>query len=163
MFSFRSFTIWTCDMAVVPDLLCWLPPYHEALFWGPLVFLIYVNHLPTKIQCTVKLLADDFAVYQTITNSSDNAMLQIDLDNFSSWCSDWLMKLNVTKWECMRISRHSSDPNPVVHAFNTSARISVTSYKYLGVHITDSLWCNLQVEFISSNANRMLGFLRRNF
>lgn len=40
---------------------------------------------------------------------------------------------------------------------------SVDSYKYLGVHITFNLAWDAHVEYVANNANRMLGYLRRNF
>lgn len=39
----------------------------------------------------------------------------------------------------------------------------VMSYKYLGVHLTANLSWEKHIEYISNNANRMLGYLRRNF
>lgn len=40
---------------------------------------------------------------------------------------------------------------------------SVSSYKYLGVQLTSNLTWNVHIEHIINNANRMLGYLRRNF
>lgn len=46
---------------------------------GSLLFLIYINDLPTVINSPNKLFADD-CVYE-ITNQHDNSILQSDLDN----------------------------------------------------------------------------------
>uniref|UniRef100_A0A6B0V3W3 Putative endonuclease/reverse transcript n=1 Tax=Ixodes ricinus TaxID=34613 RepID=A0A6B0V3W3_IXORI len=61
----------------------------------------------------------------------------------------------------MRISRTS--PNmPFYHLTNVPLA-PVSSYKYLGVHITCNLSWKLHVEYVINNANRMLGYLKRNF
>lgn len=61
----------------------------------------------------------------------------------------------------MRISRRST-VNPSYHLDNTALE-SVSSYKYLGVHITNDLSWKKHIDFITNKANRMLGYLRRNF
>lgn len=40
---------------------------------------------------------------------------------------------------------------------------SVSSYKYLGIHISTNLQWHGHINYVTNNANRMLGFLRRNF
>lgn len=71
------------------------------------------------------------------------------------------MELNINKCKVMRISRASSSPVP--YYLNNSPLTAVSSYKYLGVHITSNLSWSLHIEKIINNANRMLGYLRRNF
>lgn len=61
----------------------------------------------------------------------------------------------------MRISRGSSLPH--TYHLNSKPLASVSSYKYLGVHITSNLSWKLHVEYVINNANRMLGYLKRNF
>lgn len=130
---------------------------------GPLLFLIYINDLPISISSSIKLFADDCVIYRNITSPSDHVILQSDLDNISSWCDTWLMKLNTTKCKFMRISRHASDATPTVYSLNDAPLTQVSSYKYLGVHITDNLSWQTHVDHVTSNANRTLGYLRRNF
>lgn len=61
----------------------------------------------------------------------------------------------------MRVSRKTSTI-PSYYINNMSLE-SVSSYKYLGVYITSNLNWSLHTENIIKNANRMLGYLRRNF
>lgn len=128
---------------------------------GPLLFLIYINDLPSNICSPVCLFADDCVLYRKITNDTDIACLQSDLNNIISWCNLWHMDLNVSKCKSMRISRNKL-PSPDYFLKDTLLE-SVESYKYLGVHITNNLSWARQIEYVTSNANRMLGYLKRNF
>ena len=61
---------------------------------GPLLFLVYINDLPSKVQSTARLFADDCLLYRTIKSNQDSDILQQDLDNLQKWESDWLMHFN---------------------------------------------------------------------
>ena len=52
---------------------------------GPLLFLIYINHLPMNVKSKVRLFADDTALYLTISTTSQSEILQKDLDNLARW------------------------------------------------------------------------------
>ena len=43
---------------------------------GPLLFLLYVNDIPSLIRCKDKLFADDIKLWQPIKNYDDNMQLQ---------------------------------------------------------------------------------------
>lgn len=73
------------------------------------------------------------------------------------------MKLNANKCKSMRISRRTSDSNQCRYVLNDTSLASVNAHKYLGLHITNDLSWNLHTNYITANANRMLGYLRRNF
>lgn len=128
---------------------------------GPLLFLIYINDLPSLISSNVHLFADDCVIFREITADNDSYSLQSDLTSVSNWCKEWLMELNVTKCKVMRVSRTTSCM-PIYYLNNTPLEI-VSSYKYLGVHITNNLTWTKHIEYIINKANRMLGYLRRNF
>lgn len=130
---------------------------------GPLLFLIYINDLPNVVNSSIKLFADDCVIYRVISNSSDTAMLQTDLDNISAWCTSWHMRLNTNKCKVMRISRSADCSNVYNYHLEGLVLEKVMSYKYLGVHLTANLSWEKHIEYISNNANRMLGYLRRNF
>lgn len=130
---------------------------------GPLLFLIYINDLPSCISSSIKLFADDCVVYRKILEPADHHALQSDLDNISFWCDTWLMKLNPAKCKSMRIARHSNYILPCDYLLNRVRLTQVSSYKYLGIIISANLSWQDHVDYITSNANRALGYLRRNF
>ena len=61
---------------------------------GPLLFLLFVNDLPTHLDCGVALFADDGKMWGT---SDDPYKLQRNLDRISSWVRDNGMRLNPSK------------------------------------------------------------------
>lgn len=71
------------------------------------------------------------------------------------------MELNVKKCKYMRVSR-TTNQLPV-YFLNNVPLDPVTSYKYLGLHITSDLTWNIHIGHTINNANRTLGYLRRNF
>ena len=90
-------------------------------------------------------------------------MLQSDLNKISNWCDIWKMRLNTNKCKVMRITRQTGCGNVYDYRIAGFVLEQVTSYKYLGVHITANLSWQMHVNYIVNNANRMLGYLRRNF
>ena len=52
---------------------------------GPILFLVYINDLPAKLQSKVQLFADDTIVYMAVTNKNDAAILQKDLKLLEEW------------------------------------------------------------------------------
>ncbi len=54
---------------------------------GPLLFLIYVNDIPSLCSfSSVFLFADDAKLIASLNSASQNLALQKDLDNLLSWC-----------------------------------------------------------------------------
>lgn len=128
---------------------------------GPLLFLIYINDLPSCITSNIHLFADDCVIFREITCDGDITSLQHDLNSISLWCKTWLMELNNKKCQFLRVSR-ANHQLPNYYLDNTPLQ-SVTNYKYLGVHITTDLTWTVHCNYVIKNANRMLGYLRRNF
>ena len=83
---------------------------------GPLLFLIYINDLPSVIDCdsSIGLFADDSKCYRTILNAQDCIYLQNDLDVISEWSKDWRLRFNTSKCELLSITRKR---NPIIHDY----------------------------------------------
>lgn len=52
---------------------------------GPFLFLIFINDLSADNKCTVRLYADDCALYLPVMNVNDAQTLQTGLDPVASW------------------------------------------------------------------------------
>ena len=52
---------------------------------GPVLFLLYINDIAEGICSHIKLFADDCLIYRTIQSSSDQHILQQDLNALVKW------------------------------------------------------------------------------
>ena len=129
---------------------------------GPILFLAYINDFPEYLQHSkLRLFADDSIIYREITSQDDCNKLQTDLNAAAQWESDWLMAFHPDKCTKLTIShkKHTFNHNYTLHNHTLE---SVTSPNYLGVTLQSNLKWNLHYDNIISNANKSLGFLKRN-
>lgn len=128
---------------------------------GPLLFLIYINDLPSEITSCMRLFADDCIIYRSINSSNDHLTIQADLNHICNWCDKWLMKLNLTKCEVMSFTRKHVN-SEFSYYLNNTMLSHTSSYKYLGVLLTENLSWASHIESTCAKASRSLGYLRRN-
>ena len=130
---------------------------------GPWLFLLYINDLPQNIhsQSQVWLFADDTAICITINNHSDSDTLQQGLDTLQTWECLWDMDFNLSKCQVLHISK-SRHPAQHIYMLHGQVLEAMDHTKYLGVDISKDLSWNTHINRISTNANRTLGFLKRN-
>ena len=122
----------------------------------PLLFLLYTNDLPENIHLQVRLFADDIAVYLTVNNT-----VQQDLETLQTWGRLWDMDFNPSKNQAIHITK-SRHPALHIYTFHGQALEAAGHVKYIGVDISKDLSWNAHINRISANANRTLGFLKRN-
>lgn len=154
----RQYTVCGNYQSNMSDVISGVP---QGTVLGPLLFLIYVNDLPDSISSKIRLFADDCVIYRQITNPDDHIMLQQDLNSISAWCDNWLMSLNGSKCKVVSFSRKQSLSLHSYLLYNSPLSVS-TSYKYLGVHLSDNLSWSNHIDAITSSASKTLGYLRRN-
>lgn len=128
---------------------------------SPLLFLIYINDLPTNVLTKLRLFADDCVLYSPICTPDDSIKLQHDLNLIVTWCDKSLMPLNLTKCKIMSFTRKKS-PEKFTYSIKSVPISPTLSYKYLGVHLSSSLSWSTHIQIICSEASRTLGYLRRN-
>ena len=130
---------------------------------GPLFFLLYINDLPSNLQCKTRLFADDCLLYATIVNpTTDCQLLQNDLVELESWQNRWQMKFNPKKCSTMCISL-KKDPPLREYTFCGQVLDNVDSHPYLGVQLDSKLRWKEHIENTTANANKILGLIKRNF
>ena len=102
---------------------------------GPLLFLVYVNDLPSVTDPSIGLFADYSKCYRTILNSLDCTNLQNDLDVIFEWSKDWRLCFNTSKCELLSITRKQ---NPILHDYRLDSHLLTrpSTQKYLGRHLS---------------------------
>ena len=128
---------------------------------GPLLFIIYMNDLPTSLTSHIRLFADDALIYRTIKSESDTNLLQKDLDKLQLWEEKWSMKFNIEKCKSLTIT-NKLKPLKIPYFLHKKELESVESAKYLGVLLQKKLLWKKHVDSICYKANGTRFFLQRN-
>ena len=133
---------------------------------GPILFLIYINDLPSEVISPVSLFADDSKIFSRIvtkphktkiTGLNGNEVLQEDLNKIQEWAKKWRMEFNVDKCKIMHIGKK----NPKnVYTMNGTNLAETTEEKDLGVTIDCRLEFDRHIKNIVAKANRTLGMIR---
>ena len=132
---------------------------------GPLLFLIFINDLPTSLETSmVFLYADDAKCVLPISSKSDCIYLQNDLTRLLEWCTRWNLTLNEEKCSAMHFSRATRYPTTIFNYTLNGNQIPTKSlHKDLGLIVSANLSWRSHYQFITSRAYKMLGLLRRVF
>jgi len=78
---------------------------------GPILLLIFINDLDTRLTSNVLKFVDDTKSFRVV----DCQMLQNDLDNISKWADSWQMKFNVEKCKVLHYGRSSIEHSYLMH------------------------------------------------
>ena len=57
---------------------------------GPLLFLIYINDLPSELKSNVQFFADDTSFFTVVKDKNESN----DLQSISTWAYNWKMLFN---------------------------------------------------------------------
>jgi len=141
----------------------WLPVISgvpQGSILGPLLFLLYINDLPSTIECPMALYADDSKCYKQISSPADCISLQHDIDNMVEWSVTWMMKFNTSKCNVLTICRSKT---PVLYDYEIEGQVlsSVTEFNDLGVTMSNCLSFKSHIKNITASANSTLGFIKR--
>ncbi len=52
---------------------------------GPLLFVLYINHMPDVVDSDIKMFAHDTKIYRRSDSSDDREKLQEDLRSLERW------------------------------------------------------------------------------
>ena len=77
---------------------------------GPLLFAIYVNDLPSCINSTLLLFADDTKLFCCIKSNSDVFQLQANTDALMEWSKLWLLSSLIS----LSVSTCELDLSPIL-------------------------------------------------
>ena len=69
---------------------------------GPILFLVYINHLPDSVLNNLYMFADT-KLYHAIKSKDDCYILQQDLDNITDWGRIWLTNFNSDKCKVLSL------------------------------------------------------------
>ncbi|KAA3676029.1 uncharacterized protein DEA37_0011181 [Paragonimus westermani] len=126
---------------------------------GPLLFLIYINDLPSNISSSVLLYADDLKIW----NATDPSALQIDLDAIKRWSDDWSLPLNDNKCAHMSLGGDSGNAFMIHSASGTVDIMRIDLKKDLGIWLSSNLSFTYHHEMAAKKGFAALMMIRRTF
>ena len=139
------------------DVLSGIP---QGSVLGPILFVIFINDLPTQVKHNMcKLFADDCKLFGNVTPGDINT-IQSDLSNFEEWSKVWQQPFNAKKCKVMHLG--NKNPNHD-YLLNGHTLEKIESEKDLGVVIDDSLKFHLQTAAATRKANQILGVIKRSY
>lgn len=132
---------------------------------GPLLFIIYIDGVEsvTLSDGTVVMFADDMVLYRPIHTRDDYRLLLRDIEAVARWIQNLNLQFNISKCKYMVISRRNSSIEPPAIVLNGLPLERVSSFKYLGVHVSADLSWSLHVGKICTKGRRLVGLLYRRF
>ena len=106
---------------------------------GPILFLCYINDLPSSVSSDVRLFADD-CLYQPIRTKADQKNCRPeDLTKLEHWADTWGIKFNPSKCSVLRVKRPRAKEIASDYQLKGVTLEKVYSTPYLGVSISENL------------------------
>ena len=117
----------------------------------PLLFLAYINDLPSKVNAKACLFADDCLLYHHI--KTDKESLQDDLNKLQDWETGWqiyaLQVFNPDKCKLIRITKKRKTISAMYHIHNIQLNQAKRA-KYLGITFSNKLSWHARIQEFSS-------------
>jgi len=127
---------------------------------GHLLFLDYVNDIWRNMELTIRLFADDCAIYRKIIYNTDMEKLQKDLDRLWEWAVENAMKIDPSKSKAIRFTR-ARVKDPLNYSLMSTLIPEASSCKYLGIILSNDLSWADQVNYAVKEAWKALHFTMR--
>ena len=124
---------------------------------GPLLFLVYINDLASKLQCNIHIFADDTMIFEIGTKLRQiSKKLERELDTVRKWGRDWLVKFSKEKTVAMCFGKDKTPP-PI--KFMGEPIETVFEHKHLGVILTNDLNWDQHVTYVVDKTEERLRYL----
>uniref|UniRef100_A0A3B3H7K8 Reverse transcriptase domain-containing protein n=1 Tax=Oryzias latipes TaxID=8090 RepID=A0A3B3H7K8_ORYLA len=128
---------------------------------SPLLFTLLTHDCTASHpSCLIVKFADDTAVVGRISNNDESDYRQ-EVEHLESWCRDNNLCINGKKTKEMIVDfRKDRCPPPPIHIGGDAVEV-VSSFRYLGVHISSDLTWSTNTSCLVKKAHQRLYFLRR--
>jgi hypothetical protein len=133
---------------------------------GPILFLIYINDLPSIVESIPLVFADDCSLLTAVPRPSarpeKRQNLQRDIDNICNWADQNQLKFAPAKTQLMTISRRKDQSVQLPPIVMSGTELSeVQSVKLLGVQLSNDGSAKDHILTKVTTAGKLVGMLRR--
>ena len=131
---------------------------------GPILFIIFINDMPGKTICPIKLFADDAKLFHIVNSEQDCQQIQQDLNSLQVWAKKW--QLNFHPQKCVVLRAGQGHPDFEYHMKDGNEEVKLLKSfceKDLGVYVDSELNFEYHITKIAKKGNQMAGLLWRTF
>ncbi len=123
-------------------------------------FIFFINSMSSHSSTSIVKFADDTVVLGLITNNDETAYLD-EVERLTSWCQDSL-SLNVSKTKELIVDFRKRQQRPYTPLMISGTPVErVSSFKYLGVNISEDLTWTAHIQTQVKKARQRLYHLRQ--
>ncbi len=133
----------------------------QGCILSPLLYSLYTHDCTaTHSSNVIVKFADDTTVIGLITDNDETAYRE-EVSTLTKWCQENHLSLNIDKTKELVVDyrRQSREHTPITIDKTPVERVS--SFKFLGVHITEDLTWSAHTDAVLKKAHQRLFFLRR--
>ena len=127
---------------------------------GPLLFLLYVNDLPTNMASNVRIYADDTSLFIDYKKADEGKnILQGDIQKIENWADKWLMEFNPGKTESLVFTRKRVKKAPTMKMRGNKIK-EVHTHKHLGLNLQQNGKWTTHIAEIVAKSKKKVDILR---
>ncbi len=129
---------------------------------SPLLYSLYTHDcVSSQSSTSIVKFADDTVVLGLINNDDEAAYLD-EVERLTSWCQDNCLSLNVSKTKELIVDFRKRQQRPYTPLMISGTPVErVSSFKYLGVHISEDLTWTTHIQTQVKKARQRLYHLRQ--
>ncbi len=129
---------------------------------SPLLYSLYTHDcVSSHSSTTIIKFADDTVVLGLISNNDETAYLD-EVEELTSWCQDNCLSLNVSKTKELIVDFRKKQQRPYTPLKISETPVErVSSFKYLGVNISEDLTWTTHIQTQVNKARQRLYHLRQ--
>ena len=129
---------------------------------GPVLFLVFINDLPSHVNIPTELYADDALLHQSLKRIATATLatdtLQVAVNAAEQWALQWHGRFGHTKTKLLNIGQKKNHPITIV--IDDHPIEAVPQHKHLGIIITPDLKWHSHIHQVITNAAKRAGLLR---
>ena len=128
---------------------------------GPLLFICLVNTVVRSVSpnTSVRIFADDIAVYRQIRTANDEAEFQQDLTNIHLWAEDVKLTFSPSKSSFVRFWKKRTLTQPPDYCLGIAIIPQKETVKYLGVHLDKDLGWKSHIDNLAAKAKKRIRYI----
>lgn len=132
---------------------------------GPLLFIIFINDLPSSIDNLPLMFADDLSIFGTVPSCADRdsiwGSMQDDIERILRWADNNQMKFAPEKTQSLLISRRKGKENNKQFSINDTKVAAAQDLRLLGVTFSSNGKVTKHILEKAKTASKLVGMLRR--